>query len=983
MILGREAEVSVLRRLCRSAAAGAGGTVVVEGLPGIGKSTLLHAVARTSEGLVPRWGRVPEEGGAPPFWPWREIALAGGWDVDWEGAPDRYTLMARVAAGARAAATREPLLLIVEDLHAADDATWQLTVHLAQVLEDAPIALLVSSRPDARLDGLVRWSEILVLGPLDDEDADRLVDRHAPPDLGAGPRRIIKKTAEGNPLVLRELSLAASGGAIPRGVRVAVEQRLTPLSADARHLVDCAAVLGRRCDVGELSTIAGRTRAEVMDALDPVVGLGLMTVDGETLAFSHQIVRDVVDATVSTVDRLDMRRRAGEAAERDGRRSQAAHHLLAAVPLVEPAVAVAAARDAASAAGDARSWEDQVRLLEAALEVSADDATSLVVLLDLGRAQLSAGRVTDAVATFDRAEAAAEAAGDDHRRGLALLGRTERFETLARVRDHLPRLGAAVERARDGHDQLLLSRLLSRRSALRIVLNERGEARIDAQEAVEIARQLGDARLVAGALIALHQSLWDPGSTEQALDVSAELGRVADTTGDADLQLEASLARCVDALRVGDLDGARAGVDRAAEIAAESGSLRHEFFVLSRRAMLAFVDGHLADGAGLIRRAHELGRRIEEPDTDQVCWGAQFLVLAELHSPDELLETADEIGVADPSTPGLAIPVACLRAAAGVDPPYQAHRLAELVEEGEVALEGTDLAFVCLMAQVAILGRDPRLAALLEPALDRHRGRFVVNAGAVTFFGLVDHWSGSLAAVRGRVEEASRCLTVALDRYREIGARFFVDRVQRELAALAGERSGGGPAAADPVDRRVGVLRPGGDGWELGWLGSTFTMGDARGLQHLHRIVAVQGQEIHAADLVTPGSSALVGAQARDALLDDEAKRAYRARITDLQAEVERAARRGQTEREARAQSELDLLLDELRRAVGLRGRDRHAPDDAERARMAVRKAISSSLARVAEHDPVFAAHLRTSVRTGLRCAYVPDPTLDVRWTLA
>ena len=126
----------------------------------------------------------------------------------------------------------------------------------------------------------------------------------------------------------------------------------------------------------------------------------------------------------------------------------------------------------------------------------------------------------------------------------------------------------------------------------------------------------------------------------------------------------------------------------------------------------------------------------------------------------------------------------------------------------------------------------------------------------------------------------------------------------------------------------------------------------------------------------------MVGSQVREALLDETAKRAYRARISALQREVADAEGDGDLDRAADAQHELDTLLDELRRAVGLGGRDRSVPDDAERARVAVRKALTAALTRLSEHDPTFAGHLQRSVRTGLRCSYQPDPVAAVDWTL-
>ena len=67
---------------------------------------------------------------------------------------------------------------------------------------------------------------------------------------------------------------------------------------------------------------------------------------------------------------------------------------------------------------------------------------------------------------------------------------------------------------------------------------------------------------------------------------------------------------------------------------------------------------------------------------------------------------------------------------------------------------------------------------------------------------------------------------------------------------------------------------------------------------------------------------------------------------------------------------------------MGLLGRDRHCGATSERARITVRKAIASSIERIAVHDPRLALTLRTSVRTGRLCCYTPNPLAPVAWTL-
>ena len=117
-------------------------------------------------------------------------------------------------------------------------------------------------------------------------------------------------------------------------------------------------------------------------------------------------------------------------------------------------------------------------------------------------------------------------------------------------------------------------------------------------------------------------------------------------------------------------------------------------------------------------------------------------------------------------------------------------------------------------------------------------------------------------------------------------------------------------------------------------------------------------------------------------VLDERAKAAYRARVEELQAEIDEAEEWNDSERAARAREELDFLVEELAAATGLGGRDRRLGSDAERARVNVTRAIRTSMARIGEHHPELAAHLERTVRTGTFCVYEPDPRAPISWTL-
>jgi hypothetical protein len=117
-------------------------------------------------------------------------------------------------------------------------------------------------------------------------------------------------------------------------------------------------------------------------------------------------------------------------------------------------------------------------------------------------------------------------------------------------------------------------------------------------------------------------------------------------------------------------------------------------------------------------------------------------------------------------------------------------------------------------------------------------------------------------------------------------------------------------------------------------------------------------------------------------VLDDQARRAYRARMVELDAELAEADERADAGRSERLVEERDALLAELSGATGLGGRGRTSGSDDERARITVRKAVVAALARIAETDPWLGRHLRDRIHTGLECRYEADPDHPVRWLL-
>src|SRR6202030_1802949 len=113
-------------------------------------------------------------------------------------------------------------------------------------------------------------------------------------------------------------------------------------------------------------------------------------------------------------------------------------------------------------------------------------------------------------------------------------------------------------------------------------------------------------------------------------------------------------------------------------------------------------------------------------------------------------------------------------------------------------------------------------------------------------------------------------------------------------------------------------------------------------------------------------------------MLDEQAKVAYRRRLSDLREELEEAKERGNVERAEQAEQEIDALTSELSRAVGLGGRNRRAASASERARQSITKTIKAVVERIAQSDAALGDLLSRCIKTGTFCSYEPDPDFPI-----
>lgn len=457
-MVGRVEELALLERLAGEAAAGNGSVVVVSGEAGVGKSRLLaEMVARAARaGLTTTAGRAVEGGGAyrpladallalqrtgrlPP--PASVGAFAGAVATlvpGWASAPadkaavDESLLVSEgLLRLLRVLGQERGALLALDDLHWADPDTVAVLDRLTDAVEQSPVLLLLATRHEspAPLERLAaRADEYLALSRMSTGEAAELLDACAGGvPLPARLRQHVLARAEGLPFLVEELlaGLLDSGAvmrtadawtvrrdltaSVPASFAAVVQQRLTSLDADARAVVQAAAVLGDHADWRILRAVTGQTEPVVLDALRVAVDRALLTHDHalpDQVRFVHALTRDVVLERLLPPERRELARRAAPLVEDGG-------DLVLAATLHEQAGERAhAARlllTAGKRAGGAVGTREELLRWAAALAPDDDEvALALVEVLAL------AGRAADARQAGD--PLLARLPGDDERR---------------------------------------------------------------------------------------------------------------------------------------------------------------------------------------------------------------------------------------------------------------------------------------------------------------------------------------------------------------------------------------------------------------------------------------------------------------------------------------------------------------------------------------------------------------------------------------
>ena len=330
--------------------------------------------------------------------------------------------------------------------------------------------------------------------------------------------------------------------------------------------------------------------------------------------------------------------------------------------------------------------------------------------------------------------------------------------------------------------------------------------------------------------------------------------------------------------------------------------------------------------------------------------------------------------------------------------PFAGHVIAITVPHPLVCLGSASL-YLGLLA--TIMSRWAQARDHFEVALRTHE-----QLGARPLLARTEHEYARMLLRRGQAGDRTWALGLleqAAATASAVGMAALVEGIQ----TLRGDEAGGtasAEAAAETVAARMAggnLFRQEGQYWTVCYQGRVVRLKDSKGLRHLARLLAHPGREFHVTDLEAtlsdPGRPASSGPRGQEEgselelrrdlgdageLLDATAKAAYKARLEELRAELEEAESFNDPARAARARDEIDFLVRELARAVGLGGRDRRAASHAERARLNVTRVIRAAMANLARANPSLGRHLSATIRTGRYCSYTPDPRVPITWEL-
>ncbi|MFI9508874.1 ATP-binding protein [Nocardia sp. NPDC052566] len=1030
-MIGRDHAALLLRDVLRRTVSSHGALVLVAGEAGIGKTTLVTEVVgefdeqRALVLTATAWNGT----GTPGFWPWvqvlrglRRVVASRQWaDVDEALETALSMLFGSVEQEARtgsditlfrigdavtealvAASALRPVFVVIDDLHRADPESVELLAFVARHSWFERLAIVATVRDTEALadthplrDALgelatgARSIDLTGLSEGQTATVVAAVTGRRPP---AEVTRTMHVLTGGNPFLVEQAARLWDSGnpldALSPGVRHTLDARLAVLSAAAVDALTTAALLGREFSAPLLASATGQ---EVNGPLAAAARARLVTQpDPDHHAFVHDLIREALISRLSTSETRKRHAAIVSALERlpvePGTMRDLAHHAYLAADAIDAERALRYLLDAAANACGRLASGEVAQHYRRALTLIEEDRTELrgEVGLGLAAAYIRTGKLATARHTYETLLVQARSTCGAALFARAVLGLHDLglpdpehdAERQTELMDQAHRMLVA-ERP---HSDPLAVQVLAAATRVRVHTTtalRRPEVGEMSAEVLRLARQSGDNDTLAAGLLARHDALWRPGTAADRLALSEELVGLGRMARRDEVELQGELLRFVALLELGD---PRVHAELTAfSVHADRSSLpRFRFVALSRSGAFDAMLGRFDDAQTKIDGAYALGERLGEVDRIPLWLEQRWALALLMDDPVEmarLVERYRELAGEYTVVPDLITACRCGDVA----------RIMLLLGDVQALFGRYPRHFragiLAALAHAAIVVDDPELRKSVRECLIPLRGLWAVVAGGGACYGPYGYWLGRVAAAMGDLDTAAAELRAAAESAKLLRARPWLSAAEHQLRLLTHGRPPPPPQRAVPLPDNE--FRLDAAVWTLRFADRTVRLPDAKGLRDLHVLLGHPGYDIPslelfgAADAATLRAARSLGA---DPVLDEQAKSAYRRRLSTLDAEIDRAAELGADDRAAELDRERTALLDELRRAAGLAGRPRRLGDDAERARKTVSARVRDAMRRIDRLHPELAEHLRASVSLGVVCRYAPHR--EVRWAL-
>jgi predicted ATPase len=740
----------------------------------------------------------------------------------------RFRLFDSVATFLSNAAERQPLVLILDDLHRADRSSLLLLEFLASVARYSRLFVLGTYRdtelaPDHPLSTSVAVMErhhpghTIHFEGLSKEEVAQLMQASTGQEQKEGVARAVSDQTGGNPLLVQELSrvLVAAGLpeqaldspgwgiALPRGAQAVILHSMYRLSGSCRQVLMAAAVAGKEFEFNLLARLGELRNIGLHEALEEAISAQVVVqMPGNTghLAFRHTLLREALYGHLPVMMRARLHRQVGEALEQiygpetEHHAAQLAHHFVEAVPAGTAATAVLYVRKAADRALETFAYEEAARLYQKALDIASsedviDDSVRCELLLALGRAKWDAGDPAGGRQAFEAAAAGARQRRDHVQIARAALGCGRSLTSVGTVDRPLVDLLEEALTGLPGEETSLRAMVIaSLARALYWSADVERRASLS-KEAVETARKVEDPVVLAHVLDAAWIALWLPENPEKRLELATEMLRLADAAGDKARAHQGHRWRMIALLELGNAAAARQESEAQARIAHElrqSAQLENASVI---SAMWALLEGRFDEAERLARDALVSAEKAHDSAAAEQ-FGAQMIAL--LRERDRLHEIEPVVRAFVEENPAVGAWRSVLawiysQQARGPEARTELERLAA-EEFACLRRDYTWLMATSLLADVCSFLKDQRRAAILYQQLLPFSGRNVVLGYAIVSAGSVSRSLGVLAAVMGHWREAERHFESALEMNKAMGARPWLAWTQHDYGRMLHER---------------------------------------------------------------------------------------------------------------------------------------------------------------------------------------------------